>query len=111
LSPDKVMAAVDGAGSTIGLCDWRPDRGGEFGTFSIDTDRVSSDRKEIDRVLKDCGSPEEQFVIPQELLRAFNATARESVSDPARKAMSVAENTDEQHRSKNGKSRKHEAVA
>jgi hypothetical protein len=115
LSPDKVMAAVDGAGTTIGLCDWRPDRGGEFGTFSIDTDRLracGNNRKEIDRVLKDCNSPEEQFVIPQELLRAFNVMPRESMPDPVRKAMSVAKNIDEQHHSKkNGKARKDEAVA
>jgi hypothetical protein len=110
LSPDKVMAAVDGAGSTIGFCDWRPERGGEFGTFAIDTDRISNDKKEIDRVLKDCCSPEEEFVIPQELLRAFNAVPRESMSDPVRKAMSTAENVNEQHRSKkNGKSQQVEA--
>lgn len=97
LTPDKVMAAIDGAGSTIGLCDWRPDRGGEYGTFAIDTDRISNDLKDIDRVLKDCSSPEERFVIPPSLLRAYNAMPRESMSDPVKKALSVAEGIDAQH--------------
>jgi hypothetical protein len=97
LSPDKVMAALDGAGSTIGLCDWRPNRGGEYGTFAIDTNRVSNDLKDIDRVLKDCSSPEERFVIPESLLRAYNAMPRDNMPDPVKKALSVAENIDEQH--------------
>lgn len=111
LSPDKVMAAVDGAGGTIGFCDWRPERGGEFGTFSIDTDRITNDKKEIEKVLRDCSTPEEQFVIPQDLLRAFNAATRDIMPDPVRKAMSVAAGVDEQHSSKNGKAKKHEATA
>lgn len=106
LSPDKVMAAVDGAGSTIGFCDWRPERGGEFGTFSIDTNRVSNDKKEIERVIAECGCPEEQFVIPPELLRAFNAMPRESVPDPIRKGVSVAENAAQQHEQADGSKRK-----
>lgn len=103
LTPDKVMAAIDGAGSTIGLCDWRPDRGGEYGTFAIDTDRISNDLKDIDRVLKDCSSPEERFVIPPSLLRAYNAMPRENMSDPVKKALSVAEGIDAQHKKSNGR--------
>lgn len=105
LTPDKVMAAVDGAGGTIGFCDWRPARGGEFGTFAIDIDHVSSEKKVIDRVLKDCGSPEEQFEIPPELLRAFRATPREDVPDPVRKGMSVVDGADEQAKA-NGASKR-----
>lgn len=96
LTPDKVMAAVDGAGGTIGFCDWRPARGGEFGTFTIDVDHVSSLKKDIDRTLKDCNSPEEQFEIPPELLRAFRAIPQGTVPDPLRKGMSVADNADQQ---------------
>jgi hypothetical protein len=110
LTPDKVMAALDGAGSTIGLCDWRPDKGGEFGTFTIDTDRVSNDLKEIGRVLKDCGSPEEQFVIPQTLLRAYNAMPHDAVPDPVKKALSVAGHIDGQHARANGRQGKREAT-
>lgn len=104
LTPDKVMAAVDGAAGTIGLCDWRPARGGEFGTFMIDTDHVSSKKKDIDRVLKDCESPEEQFEIPPALLRAFRAVPQEDVADPLRKGMSVVDNTGKQAKAAKSKS-------
>lgn len=100
LTPDKVMAAIDGAGSTIGFCDWRPDRGGEFGTFRIDVERlgeVGNDQKEINRVLKDCSIPEERFEIPEVLLRAFRATPSANAPDPIKKAMSVAAGIDKQH--------------
>lgn len=103
LTPDKVMAAVDGAAGTIGFCDWRPARGGEFGTFEIDTAHTSSDKKDIDRVLKDCSSPEEQFEIPPELLRAFRALPPEEVPDPVRKGVSVAENAQKQAAAAKGK--------
>jgi hypothetical protein len=112
LTPDKVMAAVDGAGGTIGFCDWRPSRGGEYGTFAIDIDHVSSQKKDIDRVLKDCGSPEEQFEIPPELLRAYNAASRENVPDPVRKGMAVVDNADSQAKaSKANGARKRGATA
>jgi len=100
LTPDKVMAALDGAASTIGLCDWRPEKGGEFGTFTIDTDRVSSDPKTVTRIIQDCLVPEEKFVIPDTLLRAFRAIPAERLagaSDPLKKAMAVAEGIDQQH--------------
>jgi hypothetical protein len=95
LTPDKVTCAIDGAGSTIGLCDWRPDTGGEYGTFEVGNFR--SDKATIDRVLRDCSSPEETFIIPPELLRAFRGVPHEQVSDQARKALSVVKQVNGQH--------------
>jgi hypothetical protein len=100
LTPDKVMAALDGAGGTIGFCDWRPARGGEFGTFSIDIEHVSSADKDVKRVLKDCDSPEEQFEIPEELLRAFRVMPTGDAPDPVRKGMSVVDNIAKQSASR-----------
>lgn len=36
LQRDDVLALVDRAGFGIGLCEWRPEKGGEFGRFEID---------------------------------------------------------------------------
>lgn len=85
LTPDQVIAAIDGAGCAIGLCDFRPEKGGDFGTFSIDTLPDS----EIKRILNDCSSPEEQYVIPPGFLHAFKASTSTPTSDSTRKVMAV----------------------
>lgn len=84
LSPDKVMAAFDGAGAMIGIGDWRPDKGGDFGTFKV----TPLPDVEIERILKACDVPEEEYVIPHEYLRAFGGSDR---SDSMRKAQAVVE--------------------
>jgi hypothetical protein len=91
LSPDQVMAALSSGGSSIGLCDWRPDKGGEYGTFSVD-EKTWSDKKDIDRILKACSVPEDVYEIPPQLLRAFNAIPSEQQPDKGRKVVALAEN-------------------
>jgi hypothetical protein len=86
LTPDKVMSALEGAGSSIGLCDWRPERGGDYGTFEVG---VLSDG-EIDRILKDCSLPEEMYQIPPEFLTAFRAAAA-SGTDSAKKVAALVD--------------------
>lgn len=71
LSIDKIISAVDGAGASIGICDWRPDKGGDFGTFTVTT----LENEEISRILIACASPEEMYVIPPEFMHAHNAAA------------------------------------
>lgn len=85
ITPDKVVSALEGAGIAIGLCEWRPDKGGEYGTFGVE---VLAD-KEIPRILKECTSPEEEYKIPPEYLRAFRGATSPSI--PTRKAMAVVE--------------------
>lgn len=84
LTPDKVISALDAAGSYIGLCDWRPQTGGEYGTFSVG---VLPDT-EIARILKSCSIPEEMYEIPPEFLTIFNALPEER-SDYLRKSLAV----------------------
>lgn len=38
LKPDDVIALVNRAGFGVGIGDWRPEKGGEFGRFEIDPD-------------------------------------------------------------------------
>lgn len=83
LTPDKVVSAFEGAGSSIGICDWRPERGGDYGTFSIG---VLAD-KDIERILKACSVPEEEYKIPPEYLRPFKGV--QAPTDSGRKAMAV----------------------
>lgn len=87
LSVDKVMSAIDAAGAQIGICDWRPDTGGEYGTFHVDV--LGGDPKRIGAIIKQSMVPEEEFEIPERLLRAFNAIPQEKLSDPARKVKSL----------------------
>lgn len=96
LTPDKVVAALEAAGATVGLCDWRPEKGGECGTFEVSHFR--SDRKDIDAILKECAVPEEQYVIPPELLRAFGAKADSELSDSAKKVKSLIQHVNGQKR-------------
>jgi hypothetical protein len=86
LTPDKVTAAIQSAGQCIGVCDWRPDKGGDYGTFEIEALPI----KEVSRIIKECELPEQEFKIPPELLTAFNALPDEKVGDTARKARAVA---------------------
>jgi hypothetical protein len=97
LTPDRVMAACEGAGEAIGLCDWRPDKGGDHGTFSI----AVLPEKEIPRILKACSSPEDEYKIPPEFLRAFRNHAKAATaSDVARKAAAVVEKVNGEARGK-----------
>jgi hypothetical protein len=36
LRPDDVLTLVDRAGFGVGICEWRPEKGGEFGRFCVD---------------------------------------------------------------------------
>ena len=85
LTPDKVIAALEGAGSSIGLCDWRPENGGDFGCFRVEC----LPDTEIPRILNETSSPEEMYTIPDEFMRAANASERQS--DSGRKARAVVE--------------------
>jgi hypothetical protein len=93
LSPDKVIAALAAAGETIGLCDWRPERGGEFGVFSVDLLKEG----DIERILKENTVPEDEFKIPPELLRAFNAIPTEKLKDSGKKVKALLENVASQN--------------
>jgi hypothetical protein len=96
MSPDKVMAALTSAGASIGLCDWRPEKGGEYGSFEVT--KIWSEKKEIDRVLRECSVAEDTYEIPPELLRAVNAIAPEKKTDAQRKATAVVEHVNGQAR-------------
>jgi hypothetical protein len=85
LTPDKVIAAVEGAGSSVGICDWRPAKGGEYGTFSIDI----LPNAEIQRILRACSSPEDEYKIPPEFLRAFKGAPPVPKTDTDRKVLAV----------------------
>jgi hypothetical protein len=98
LSPDKVISAVEAAGQTIGLCEWRPEKGGELGTFRVDV--LKGDAATINRILKECSIPEEEFVIPPEMLRAFNTIPTEELKDGARKVRALGNH---QQAQKNGR--------
>ena len=37
LSIQDVITLTDNAGFSVGIGDWRPERGGEFGRFTVDT--------------------------------------------------------------------------
>lgn len=85
LTPDKVTAAFQGAGFSIGLCDWRPEKGGDFGAFNIEALQDS----EQARILKACSIPEEEYHIPPEFMRPFHGSVLPT-SDMTRKAIAVA---------------------
>lgn len=39
LSQESVLSLVDAAGLGVGVCEWRPEKGGDFGRYQIDPDR------------------------------------------------------------------------
>lgn len=92
LTPDKVVAAFAAGGDTIGLANWRPERGGEYGTFSIEM----LDNAEIPRIMRENALPEEEFKIPPELLHAFGAHMGES--DMANKAVATVKHVNGQNK-------------
>jgi hypothetical protein len=88
LSIDAVVSAFSAAGATIGLCDFRPARGGECGTFEIQPLQET----DVPRILKESVVPEEGFTIPDQLLTAFNSIPEDKLTDPARKVKSLIKN-------------------
>lgn len=96
LTPDMVMSAFAAAGDCIGLCDWRPENGGEFGTFDIEVLEAS----QVARIMKENSVPEQDFDIPPELLRAYTVASESEKSDVAKKAMAVVSNVNGQQKEK-----------
>jgi hypothetical protein len=86
LAVDAVIAAAQAAGETIGMCEFRPDRSGEYGTFSVD---VLREAHHVPRILKETSVLERIPVIPPELLRAFNALPEDALTDKAGKAKAL----------------------
>lgn len=39
ISQDSVLSLLDAAGFGVGICEWRPEKSGDRGTFTIDEDR------------------------------------------------------------------------
>lgn len=37
LQPNDVLSLIERAGFGVGICEWRPEKGGEFGRFQVDT--------------------------------------------------------------------------
>ena len=84
----QVVAALREAGDSVGLCEMRPEKGGELGTFNIEAIAP----EEIDGLIQACMSPEKLFEIPQQLLRAASAQIEDlDKRNPKRKMVAVAE--------------------
>jgi hypothetical protein len=92
LTPDMVISAVDAAGCCIGLCEWRPERGGDLGTFKVEV--LPSNDATINKILKSCSSPEDEFVLPPEMLKAFQNIPTERLNDGGRKVRALIEHQD-----------------
>lgn len=45
LSPSSFFSLVNRAGFGVGVCEWRPEKGGEFGRFRIDMEAAQSIKK------------------------------------------------------------------
>jgi hypothetical protein len=96
LTPDKVMAAIEASGVAIGIGEWRPENGGELGTFHVDI--LKNDKAAHDRIIKATSVPEDEFVIPPEMLRTLESIPVEKLSDSARKVRSLADHIGKQKR-------------
>ena len=77
LHPDKVMTALTNGFSVIGIGDWRPDKGGIYGTARVE---VIEERAAIAKIVKACEVHEDQFQIPPQYLQAYTARL-EKMSD------------------------------
>ena len=91
LPVDKAVAVVGAAGEIIGLCDWRPDRGGDFGTFRIDH-IYKGTAAERAAIAEACSVPEESIKIPEELLRAFAALPDEALPKAGKSLRKIIQN-------------------
>jgi hypothetical protein len=103
LSPDKVIAALEGAGQSIGIFDFRPEKGGDQGTFEVEL--LSEDK--IDAIVQSCMAPEKPYLLPTELLQAYNSNLTENqekmvkdLSDAEKKAKSLVEHVNGQGKTK-----------
>jgi hypothetical protein len=75
----KIVLALRQAGEEVGLCEFRQQKGGDLGGFSIE----ALPEKSVEAIIKACSLPEQMFKIPPELLRS----ATTIVSDKDRQNM------------------------
>jgi hypothetical protein len=88
---DRTMAAIDAAGSNIGLCEWRPDKGGEYGTFEV----TALHPREVPRILAACDVEEEPLRLSPQMLRARH-DGDSPEPQPLRKVKAVANHLNNQ---------------
>jgi hypothetical protein len=87
LTPDGIVAALEGAGTAVGIGEFRPESGGELGCFTVEI--LPSDAKTIDRILRATSVLEDEFRIPTEMLKAFAQLPDSTLPDPAKKVRSA----------------------
>jgi hypothetical protein len=61
LAPQTIMSLLAKAG-TVGVGEWRPEKGGSYGTYIVS--RIIDDKKEREEVRKLCAAPVQPLVIP-----------------------------------------------
>jgi len=80
----KIVLALRQAGQEVGLCEFRQQKGGDLGSFTVE----ALPEKSVDAIVKACSLPERMFKIPPELLRAATTiVADKDRSNMPRRAM------------------------
>jgi hypothetical protein len=97
---DRIVASLESAGQLCGLCEMRPEKGGELGTWDIEA--LKSDAKNIERIAQLCGVPEEELKVPQRMLHALSEIPENKRTQSQKKALALAKHIGDQHAEANG---------
>lgn len=101
LSPDKIVAALDGAGQSIGIFDNRPQNGGDCGMFDFD---ILPD-KEVARVINECMVAEKPYDLPEWIYTAFEKGSHHASDDASKKVTALIEHVNGQNGMKKRRAR------
>lgn len=68
LTPDQLLYLLREAGSSVGICEWRIQKDGNYGAFSVET----LDESQIPEIVADCKVPPKAVELPDWVMREIN---------------------------------------
>lgn len=68
ITPDQLMYLLREAGSSVGICEWRIQKDGNYGAFSIE----ALEETMIPEIVKDCRVPPKATELPEWVMREIN---------------------------------------
>lgn len=69
ITVDQLMYLLREAGSSVGICEWRTQKDGNYGAFSVEP----LDESMIEEVVANCKVPRKPFLLPDWVMREINS--------------------------------------
>jgi hypothetical protein len=100
ITPDQILYLLRSAGTAVGICEWRIQKDGNYGAFSVET----LPEKNVEAIVEACKVPRKPYNLPEWVMREINN------EDDLKAAVDAAKKASGSGTSTGGRGRKAAAV-